>query len=133
MDPCLTRRDSIKLLAALPAAVASVASRGQTPGGWQLQASVLVLASGYVLKVHYEAFDAAPLYLHILDREEEGRYLFETRLIASVGDVQVPIGLWDLADGRPYRITIVTADGVPHPLSPVVEIDVPGYPAHAHD
>ena len=98
---------------------------------WFLNAGVVAVAHGFAVAVTYSVDFAEnlPLYIRVADSRGASVFLSWERITEPAEVLLLDAGAFDIPYGARYSLAVVLPSGQPHPLSPVVEVDLPALPA----
>ena len=129
MSRRLTRRAFIGITSGAALGISTRGNWLRAQSNWTLAAEVIPVKEGFGLMVTFavEFLDLLPLYIQFADRENPDVFLWDQITVPSGTDL-LEIGPYDIPYGGSYLVTVVTALGQQHTLSPVVQVDVPSLP-----
>ncbi len=130
MSTRLSRRTFIGLAsgAAFTVGTGGIPARAQSTS--TLAAEVVTVEHGFALRVTFSvgSLGSEPLFIQVADSRGVEFFFTWDSITESSGTDDLDIGPDAIQYGRTCLVTIVTATGEQLPLSPVVQVDVPGFP-----
>jgi len=131
MSAQINRRAFVGLASGAAIGVSAGAIPALAQSSYVLTADVTTVEHGFNLTVTFDVgtLSSTPLFVQIADSKGAEIFFTWDDVTEPSGTVVEEIGPYDLPYGGTYLVSIVNASGVQDPLSPVVQIEVPGFPA----